>query len=83
MNPFEKRKMMSGDGAYDLGHIPPGVSGGLVEPSRCAAHVGVDILECTAHHSEVVRKSRTKIKFGNLVSGHFVNLKVPPNSLAL
>jgi hypothetical protein len=30
MSPFELRKMLSGDGAYDLGHIPRVVSGRLV-----------------------------------------------------
>ena len=34
VSPFEKRKMLSGDGAYDLGHIPRVVSGRLV----CARH---------------------------------------------
>ncbi len=34
MSPFELRKMLSGEGAYDLGHIPRVVSGGLDRPSR-------------------------------------------------
>ena len=83
VSPFEKRKMLSGEGTYDSGHIPRVVLWRLVEPSRCAAHASVDILEISGLTPEVMRKSHAKIKFGSLVSGNFVDFENQHNLLAL